>query len=446
MKKKGSSLTAAACFGLLVVIFILLHIAFTSLTDTIAFQEFRRWKLILGRTLSPLSKPAVGSIRCDRSHKKYDLCSVNGTTLLDPSALTLYELDSTPPATSFTVRPYPRKTDKTAMSKVKDVTLTSTSSTALCQVTHSSPALVFSVDGYTGNFYHSFNEGIIPLFVTVNSVFPNQNITLVVTDSPDWWVQKYAELLSQITIHPIINTKTDQAAHCFPSAIVGLISHGEMTVDPNRLPQPKTLVDFRAFLRKAYNNGSEPESWNRHRKSHKPRMVVVSRKGNVGRVMLNQNQVVKAAEKVGFEVVVFEPSRKTSLNGAFRLIENSNAMLGVHGAALTHSLFLRPGSILLQVVPIGTEWLARTCFEQPAKAMGVEYMKYAIGVDESSLVEKYGRHSMVLRNPRGFANGNWSKVRVYLKAQNVKVDLVRFRHYLTMAYVKAKRFMEKEDY
>lgn len=393
------------------------------------------------------SKPPIGSIKCDRSHKRYDLCSVNGPALLDPLALTLYELhqtDSTPPATSFTTRPYPRKTDKTAMSRVKDLTLTSTPSTTLCQVTHSSPALVFSTGGYTGNFFHDFNEGIIPLFITVDSIFSNQNVTLVTTDSADWWVQKYAKLLSQMSIHPIINTKRDQATHCFPSAIVGLISHGDMTLDPNRIPQPKTMVDFRAFLRKAYTNGNELQSSNRHRKAHKPRMVVVSRKGNVGRVMLNQNQVVKAAEKVGFEVVVFEPSRKTSLNGAFQLIDNSHAMLGVHGAALTHSLFLRPGSVLLQVVPIGTEWLSRNCFEHPAKAMGVEYIEYEIGADESSLVEKYGRNSLVLRNPKAFANGNWSNVRVYLKAQNVKVDLVRFRNYLTMAYVKAKRLMEKE--
>lgn len=51
-------------------------------------------------------------------------------------------------------------------------------------------------------------------------------------------------------------------------------------------------------------------------------------------------------------------------------------MFGVHGAALTHFLFLRPGSVLVQVVPVGLGWVAETCFETPAKAMKLEYIDY----------------------------------------------------------------------
>ncbi|KAH7516026.1 hypothetical protein FEM48_Zijuj10G0090900 [Ziziphus jujuba var. spinosa] len=446
-ERQPRSLTVATCFGLLVAIFTL-HIAFTSVTNSIAFQELKRWQQKLALALSPLQSKHTGVIQCDRSHKRYDLCSINGTTLLDPTSLTLYKLQPPNfrgPSIVLKTHPYPRKTDKGAMSKVKELTLTSSSPpTSRCGVTHSSPALVFSTGGYTTNFFHAFNEGIIPLFITVNSLFSNRNVTLVITDNRDWWVQKYAELLSQISIHPIINLDNDKEIHCFPSATIGLITHGTMTVNPNWLPKPKTLVDFRAFLSKAYTNGNKPKSSNYH-KVRRPQMVLLSRKGSVGRVILNQNQVINAAEEVGFDVVVLKPLINSSLSDAFRLIDRSHVMLGVHGAAMTHSLFLRPKSVLIQVVPIGTEWLSSSCFEFSAKSIGLEYMEYKIGVEESSLVEKYKKNSVVLRNPKNFVSGNWTKQRVYLKDQNVKLDLVKLKKCLKEAYGKAKRFMGKED-
>src|ERR1044072_1801483 len=52
--------------------------------------------------------------------------------------------------------------------------------------------------------------------------------------------------------HKIINTNNITTTHCFPSAIIGLIKHGPMIIDPKLLPHPKTLLDFQAFLKNAY--------------------------------------------------------------------------------------------------------------------------------------------------------------------------------------------------
>lgn len=57
----------------------------------------------------------------------------------------------------------------------------------------------------------------------------------------------------------------------------------------------------------------------------------------------------KAAEAAGFEVVVFEPTLRTWLRDAYALINSSHGLIGVHGAALTHSLFLRPRAVFVQV-------------------------------------------------------------------------------------------------
>lgn len=86
------------------------------------------------------------------------------------------------------------------------------------------------------------------------------------------------------------------------------------------------------------------------RGSPRPLLVLVSRRGNVSRVILNQEEVIKVAKEVGFNVHVLEPSRDSnSMANAYRLIHASHVMLGVHGAGLTHSLFLRQGSVLVQV-------------------------------------------------------------------------------------------------
>ena len=121
-------------------------------------------------------------------------------------------------------------------------------------------------------------------------------------------------------------------------------------------------------------------------------------------------------------------------------------MIGIHGAALTHSLFLRPGSVFVQVVPLGAEWVSQVCFEKPAKDMGLVYMEYKIKAEESSLIEKYDKDDMMIKDPVAYRGKNWSPVvmSIYLKEQNVKLDLVRFREYLKEMYKTAKKFMEKE--
>uniref|UniRef100_A0A2N9J5T0 Glycosyltransferase AER61 n=1 Tax=Fagus sylvatica TaxID=28930 RepID=A0A2N9J5T0_FAGSY len=136
----------------------------------------------------------------------------------------------------------------------------------------------------------------------------------------------------------------------------------------------------------------------------------------------------------------------TPLKEAYALINSSHAMIGIHGAALTHSLFLRPGSVFVQVVPLGNEWVAQVCFEKSARDMGLEYMEYRIKAEESSLIEKYNKDDLKIKDPVAFRGKNWSPVvmSMYLKEQNVKLDLVRFRVYLKKVYKKAKKFMDKE--
>ncbi|KAK9707201.1 hypothetical protein RND81_07G179300 [Saponaria officinalis] len=387
-----------------------------------------------------------GPIICDKTHDNYDWCVLNHPTILDPNISTFFTIGSRSNNPSQKpliekVKPYPRKWEPLTMSLISEVTLTTSSLNKPCDIHHESPALVFSVSGYTGNLFHDFNDGIIPLYVTINTLFPNQHVTLLVANYTNWWHSKYEVLLRAMTKYRVINYDNQTALNCFPSVAVGLISHGSMTIDPSLTPNKRSYLDFRSLLEAAYRDchGKTPPSL----QPGKPRLVFATRIGNVGRVILNQNDIIEVAEKVGFEVVLFQPTKYTYLCDAYNLINSSHGMIGVHGAALTHTLFLRPGSVMFQIVPIGNEWLANSYFKSVAKGLNLQYVEYMIKGNESSLAQKYGLNHLILRNPKAFVNGNWSQIdNVYLKGQNVRLDLNRFKNYLEIAYSKAMRFMD----
>ncbi|KAM3754651.1 hypothetical protein ACB098_03G182400 [Castanea mollissima] len=372
--------------------------------------------------LSPSPDAATHPPRLSSRRRSPVTAKQHGPTALDPTSSTFFVIDPktlTPQKpTVEKVRPYPRKWENHTMSRIKEVTLVSSPIIPNCEIQHKAPAIVFSAGGLTGNIFHDFNDGFIPLFITANSIFPDQDV----------------EILRTFTKYPIINLDNDTIPYCFPSANVGIISHDLVTIDPKLIPNSKTLTQIQ--------NQNHHFKFN-HSKS-RPILVLISHNGGVGRVLLNQNKVKFEAEKIGFNVIIFEPTPMTPMHKACELIHSGHAMIGIHGAALTHTIFLRPGSVFMQVVPLGTEWVAEVCYARLARSVGSEYMEYRIEAEESSLLEKYSKDDLVTRDPVAFRGTDWSLMNIYLKEQNVTLDLVRFREYLKEMYKKAKKFMNKE--
>ena len=84
------------------------------------------------------------------------------------------------------MRPHPHKWESFTMPRIKEVALISGPSSPKCKIQHKAPALVFSADGYAGNFFHDFNDVFIPLFITVNLVYLDQDVVLVISKACDW--------------------------------------------------------------------------------------------------------------------------------------------------------------------------------------------------------------------------------------------------------------------
>ncbi|XP_010269722.2 PREDICTED: uncharacterized protein LOC104606300 [Nelumbo nucifera] len=427
----------------------------------------------------PCSAIPSGSIFCDRSAFRFDICFMKGDirTQSASSSIFLYSSNNDTSSHSYPmasleeeeelqhekIKPYTRKWETSIMDTIPELDLIMKKykfgGRHECEVQHSVPAIFFSTGGYTGNVYHDFNDGIIPLYIT--SQHFKKKVVFVMLEYHKWYMSKYGDILSRLSDYPPIDFNGDQRTHCFPEAIVGLRIHNELTVDSSQMQGNKSILDFRNLLDQAYRPrikelirglggeaqlkfkkrlslspsplSSEVEEQKQEEEGKKPKLVIILRKGS--RRIVNEDAMIKLAEEIGFHVQVLRPSRTTELAKIYRALNSSDALLGVHGAAMTHLLFMRPGSVFIQVIPLGIDWAAETYYGEPAMKLGLKYVGYKILPRESSLYRKYHKEDPVLRDPKSITSKGWEFTKkVYLDGQNVMLDLSRFGKRLVCAY------------
>uniref|UniRef100_J3L086 Glycosyltransferase 61 catalytic domain-containing protein n=1 Tax=Oryza brachyantha TaxID=4533 RepID=J3L086_ORYBR len=410
----------------------------------------------------PCAAVANGTICCDRTAMRTDVCVMRGDVRTEAASNSIFLL--VPPDNSTAaaaagqyerIRPYTRKWESSIMSTIDELRLRavpeSAKAPASCDVRHDVPAVVFSTGGYTGNVYHEFNDGIIPLYITARQY--NKKVVFVMLEYHDWWMTKYGHIVEQLSDYPPIDFTNDRRTHCFPEAIIGLRIHDELAIDAARMPSNRTIQDFRRMLDDAYRGRVQTIIEEEEKaaavalgmathgsikkksalKDNKPRMVIVSRNGSRG--IENEDELVRAAVGAGFRVAVLQPRQDTELAKMYRALNASDVMVGVHGAAMTHFLFMRPGSVFIQVVPLGTDWAAETYYGEPARRLGLRYMPYKIKPAESSLYREYAKDDPVLTDPDTVNAKGWQVTKkVYLDGQNVRLDMARFRRRLRDAY------------
>ncbi|XP_017609979.1 xylan glycosyltransferase MUCI21 [Gossypium arboreum] len=416
-----------------------------------------------------------GRICCDRSHFRSDICFMKGDvrTHSPSSSVFLYSSKSNNGFISYVssmiddgeqeehdelqhekIKPYTRKWETSIMDTIDELDLISKRANLgvhhPCNVIHNVPAVIFSTAGYTGNLYHEFNDGIMPLYIT--SQHFNKKVVFFILDYRNWWVMKYGDIISHLSDHPVIDFVGDNRTHCFTEAIIGLRIHDELTVDSSLMRSNESIVDFRNLLDRAYwprirglIQEEEQETVDKKmsrsptsgsvfdHQARKPKLVILSRNGS--RAIMNENSLVKTSEEMGFQVQVLRPERTTELAKIYRSLNSSDVMIGVHGAAMTHFLFMKPGSVLIQVIPLGTEWAAETYYGDPARKLGLKYIGYKIMGRESSLFDEYDKDDPVLRNPSSFTKKGWEYTKkIYLEDQTVRLDLRRFGKRLARAF------------
>ncbi|KAJ4819973.1 Glycosyltransferase family 61 protein [Rhynchospora pubera] len=413
---------------------------------------------------APCSNMQNSAICCDRTALRTDVCFMRGDVRTDSSSNSFFLVSGNSSNIDEKIRPYTRKWETSVMSTIDELHLKMVSPQSMpskkCDVVHNVPAVVFSTGGYTGNVYHEFNDGIIPLYITSQKF--NGEVVFVMLEYHDWWMTKYGYVVSRLSNYPAIDFSNDKRTHCFSEVIVGLRIHDELAIDPAKMDDHKTIRDFRNLLDEAYKprirgiikeeaekprrvqKAQRPSNTQNQLGIEKPKLVIISRNGS--RKIENEGRLVKLAKEVGFNVEILRPKRSTELEKIYMHLNSSDVMVGVHGAAMTHFLFMRPGSVFIQVVPLGTDWAAETYYGEPAVKLGLRYINYKILPKESSLYEEYKKDDPVLRDPDSINAKGWQYTKkVYLDGQNVKLDLVRFRKRLIRAYQYILRRRQQEN-
>uniref|UniRef100_A0A0D3EIZ7 Glycosyltransferase 61 catalytic domain-containing protein n=1 Tax=Oryza barthii TaxID=65489 RepID=A0A0D3EIZ7_9ORYZ len=327
--------------------------------------------------------------------------------------------------------------DATCMGRVTEITVRTTGDAAgapRCTRAHGVPAVAFSIGGYTGNIFHDFSDVIVPLYNTVQRY--RGGVQLVMANVASWWLVKYDKLLRELSRHAPIDLAKAGAAgevHCFPSAVVSLRAHRELIIERERSLDGLATPDFTRFLRRALSLPRDAPTRLGDGTGRRPRLLVISR-GRT-RLLLNLDAVVRAAEEVGFEVVVNESDVGNSIEQVGKLINSCDALLGVHGAGLTNMMFLPPGATMVQVVPWGgLQWIARMDYGEPAAAMGLNYIQYEIAVAESSLKDKYPAGDEIFTNPTGLHKRGFAFMKqTLMDGQDITIDVTRFRPVLQQA-------------
>ncbi|KAG2651440.1 hypothetical protein PVAP13_1NG285176 [Panicum virgatum] len=385
-----------------------------------------------------------GKMTCDENgvdegfpYARPTVCELSGDIRVSPKQKTVYLVNPSG-AGGFDeggekrLRPYARK-DDFLLPGVTEVTVKSSPSAAAaprCTKQHAVPAVLFSVAGYTDNFFHDMADAMVPLFLTAAHL--KGEVQLLITNYKPWWVQKYTPLLRKLSNYAVINFDEDAGVHCFRAGFVGLYRDRDLILSPHptRNPRNYTMVDFGRFVRGALALPRDRPAVLGEEPGMRPRMLIISRAGT--RRLLNLEEVAAAAKELGFNVTVAEAGADVPAFAA--QVNAADVLLAVHGAGLTNQIFLPTRGVVVQIVPWGKmDWMATNFYGRPARGMQLRYLEYYVGEEETSLKDKYPREHTVFRDPMALHKQGWQALAEVVMKQDVTVDLIRFRPFLLQA-------------
>ncbi|CAN6178130.1 unnamed protein product [Urochloa humidicola] len=397
---------------------------------------------------APATKPAAvateAKITCDENgvdegfpYARPPVCELSGDIRISPKEKTMYFVNPSG-AGPFDangekkIRPFARK-DAFLLPGVVEVTIKSVSSAEAapqCTRHYDVPVVVFSVAGYTDNFFHDNTDVLIPLFLTTAHL--KGEVQLLITNFKPWWVQKFTPLLKKLSNYDVINFDKDEGVHCFRAGHLGMYRDRDLIISPHptRNPHNYSMVEYNRFLRRAFALPRDAPAVLGEETGAKPKMLIIERKGT--RKLLNMREVSAMCEELGFAVTVAEAD--TDVRGFAERVNAADVLLAVHGAGLTNQIFLPTGAVLVQIVPWGKmDWMATNFYGQPARDMRLRYVEYYVSEEETTLKDKYPRDHYVFTDPMRIHGQGWPAIAEIIMKQDVMVNMTRFKPFLLKA-------------
>ncbi|TVU37447.1 hypothetical protein EJB05_10762, partial [Eragrostis curvula] len=156
----------------------------------------------------PCSAVRNGSICCDRSSERADICFAKGDLRMHSASASflLVSGNNSTAAEEERIRPYTRKWEANVMATIDEVRLRRVApggdggrGAAVRRGARRAGRGVLHGRVH-GNVYHEFNDGILPLFVTAGHL--RRRVVFVILEYHDWWVTKYGDVVSRLSAFP----------------------------------------------------------------------------------------------------------------------------------------------------------------------------------------------------------------------------------------------------
>jgi hypothetical protein len=329
------------------------------------------------------------------------------------------------------IRPYSRR-NVDAIDKVTITQLPDQSGAPRCTATYTVPGVLFALGGLTGNIFHDYADVLVPLFVASRRYGGEVQFLVANLGERPSWPGKYRALLRRLSRYDVVDLDEDAHVRCFRNLTVGLHIHKEFTIVPE-LEEGLTMADFARFQREALDLPRHEASILAREPETKPRLMLLHRSHY--RKFANEEEVVGAAWAAGFEAEVVELRGDMPIEEQARTLNSFDVLLGIHGAGLTAEVFMPPGGVMIQVVPFGKlEYMARIEYDEPAADMGLKYVDYLIGLDESTLPGILGWDHPAVTDPDSIHRQGWLTLYdFYLRKQDIRINVTRFAQTLAQA-------------
>lgn len=242
------------------------------------------------------------------------------------------------------------------------------------------------------NLMHLFHDEVLPIYFTLNQIGSNQINNIFLSD--DWpkfkdkSLQFSKSIYNQLFSHLNIKSKNEfdkNSIYCFEDAHIGLskstiwYQYGFIKPQGPIERSRKELLLIKKSILKIKHQLTNQKSKCRIRN-----IIFISRKSN--RLILNEEELIKFINKKTHLPVI--RLRNEEYNDIVEIIEKircAKMMVGMHGSALILSMFLEPGSALLELFPFAINPNHYTPYRTLAKIMHIKYANWT-NLDVNSTV------------------------------------------------------------
>lgn len=358
--------------------------------------------------------------QCDRSSPLTDVCVLKGDVRVNLTSgeIVLYTRSAATPLKEETIRPHPRKWQWNMIeSSVTEFSLESVAAGGAermpCLKRNTAPGVLFSVGAFCGGVFHDFNEVYLPLFETTYAT--GGDVVMLVSDlKGEWWWHDAPRrsFVGALTRHPIkiIGRKFDtdnyvQGVECFDQLTVGLFQHtcmyDEFGGAESRWKANSDVKDFAPYVRKGLKIPDPPGSPARVFVPEGAVPVVGIAQRLTSRKLKNFIDLLKIAKADGFKVVpiYFE---HYSPEEAVKIMASLDVFVAVHGAGLSNICLMRPGGVVLQIMPYGEGGKRNVIgaeYKNFAVAMDAEYLEWSVPAHDSTIKDQYNGTDKIVTSP-----------------------------------------------